>query len=85
MIIIKKFVEIINVHQFAPDIKTEDGEKRVYGPFWIKWIGERFEDFLLTHNEEILPYIDEFRKEVINSETQKYVTRTFKMFASFKL
>lgn len=85
LIIIKKFVEIINVHQFAPDIKTEDGEKRVYGPFWIKWIGERFEDFLLTHNEEILPYIDEFRKEVINSETQKYVTRTFKMFASFKL
>lgn len=85
LIIIKKFVEIINMHECAPDIKTEDGEKRLYGPFWIKWIGERFEDFLLTHNEEILPYMEEFKKEVINSETQKCVLKTFKMFSAFKL
>ena len=47
-IIIKKFIQIITEHLNAPDIKTEEGEKPVTGPHWLKWIGERFEDFLLT-------------------------------------
>lgn len=83
--IIKQFIQIINEHLLAPDIKTEDGEKPLYGTHWLKWIGERFEDFLLTHNEEILPYLDEFRNEVVNSETDKYILRKFKMFSAVKL
>ena len=48
-IIIKKFIHIITEHLNTQDIKTEEGEKPVLiGPHWLKWIGERFEDFLLT-------------------------------------
>lgn len=84
-IIIKNFVETMNTYFATSEIKTEDGENPIYGKFWIKWIGERFEDFLLTHNEEILPYLDEFSSELINTGTNKYIQKTFKMFSAFKL
>lgn len=85
LVIIKKFVKIIDAHLFAPDIKTEDGEKPLCGIHWLKWIGERFEDFLLIHNEEIMPYFDELRTEVINQETNKFILRIFRMFEALKL
>lgn len=84
LIIIKKFFSIIETHFATVDMKTEDN-KPLYGPYWLKWIGERFEDFLLIHNEEILPYLNEFRDEVIKSDTPKYILKTFKMFSAFKL
>ena len=47
--IIKRFIEVITNQLNMPDIKTEDGEKPVSAknPHWIKWVGERFEDFLI--------------------------------------
>ena len=53
-------------------------------PHWLKWMLERFEDVLLTHNEEILPHLDEFRGQVVRSGAPRQITRTFKMFAAFK-
>ena len=47
-IIINKFIQIVNAYFNTSYIKTEDGEKPIHGNFWLKWIGERFEDFLLT-------------------------------------
>ncbi len=110
MIVIKRFIDIITEHLNRPtNIKTEENvevKKSVeISPNWLKWIGERFEDFLITviiiiisiiifslnylfliqqHNEEILPYLDDFRNEFITSDTHKYIVKTFKMFAAFK-
>lgn len=110
MIVIKRFIDIITEHLNRPtNIKTEENvevKKSVeINPNWLKWIGERFEDFLITviiiiifiiicslnylfliqqHNEEILPYLDDFRNEFITSDTHKYIVKTFKMFAAFK-
>lgn len=39
------------------EIKTEDGENPIYGKFWVKWIGERFEDFLLTVSFQTFLYL----------------------------
>lgn len=76
-IIINKFVEVIDEH-------SQNDAASVEKPYWLKWVGERFEDFLLMHNEEILPYLEEFKSEVIGEETSSYVLKTFKMFSTFK-
>jgi len=48
LIIIRKFVEVINEDSVA-GVKSETGtdHESLQGPFWLKWVGERFEDFLL--------------------------------------
>lgn len=50
MIVIKRFIEIISDHLNKPHIKIEENEipSLDSNPNWIKWIGERFEDFLIT-------------------------------------
>jgi len=87
-IVIKRFIVIITEHLNKSNIKTEMSETETASietsTHWIKWIGERFEDFLITHNEEILPYLEDFRAELVDAETHKFITKTFKMFASFK-
>ena len=51
MIVIKRFIDIITEHLNRPNIKTEEAEVKKSvenSPNWIKWIGERFEDVLIT-------------------------------------
>ncbi len=50
LIIIKRFIQIITEHLQMPEIKLEEGQKSDVSnsSYWLKWIGERFEDFLLT-------------------------------------
>lgn len=53
-IVIKRFIVIITEHLNKSNIKTEMSETETASietsTHWIKWIGERFEDFLITVN-----------------------------------
>lgn len=50
-----------------------------------KWLNERFQDVLLIHNEEIFPYLAEFKHELLGNETHEQVIKIFKTFESMKI
>lgn len=48
-LIIDRFVDKLTRHLVAPSVKVEDGEKMAGdGPYFFKWVVERFEDVILT-------------------------------------
>lgn len=77
--IISRFIETLNAYLN----KLED-ERKELSPHWFKWMSERFEDVLLIHNEEILPYLDDLKTQLFTSNTHIYLNKVFKMYAAFK-
>ncbi len=45
--IIKKFIQVINEYEMDIKNKPENCQNSSQRFFWLKWVGERFEDFLL--------------------------------------
>jgi len=84
LIVIKRFITIITEYLNKPKLEPDEKPAEGLSEHWLKWISERFEDFLITHNEEILPYFEDFRNELVSSDTHKYITKLFKMYAALK-
>jgi len=84
-LLIERFVYKLGAHLNPINIKQEDGVKMCgESPHFFKWASERFEDILLTHNEEILPYLEEIKAQVLTASTHKSIMRIFKMYSTFK-
>jgi hypothetical protein len=84
--IVDEFVETLSDH-FS---KSENDEMitetdATTTKHWFKWISERFEDILMTYNEELLPYLDELKSRFISTTSpNKHLSRLFKQFAALK-
>ncbi|CAF0760628.1 unnamed protein product, partial [Brachionus calyciflorus] len=70
-IIIERFFAILSDYLTKLELKIEDTEQgeTFKSPNWFKWVSERFEDFLLTHNEEVLPYLDDIKSQFLSPNT----------------
>jgi len=82
LIVFTNFIELIN--KFIAK-SGETSKEKIFAQTQFKWIYERFQDVLLTHYEEITPYYDELKPQLITERTEEVIVKAFEMFSSFRL
>ena len=50
LIVIKRFITIITEYLNKPKLEPDEKPAEGLSEHWLKWISERFEDFLITVN-----------------------------------